>query len=130
MRRALLFVLPLALAACGELRQTAIEYSDKPYNSAWLVVPVALATPPINNVLVGPCTDEFAVPDSRRTNCNLHHKVRSQTAPWNETTARAQAMSYGPGELQCWRTLGTSECAVIAGPPRSVYIVGPNMGAN
>lgn len=130
MRRALLFVLPLALAACTAVSDRLSDYSDKSGHSASFVVPVALATPPLNNILVGPCTDEFAVPDGRKTNCNLHHKVRGQTSPWNETTARAQAMSYGPGELQCWRTLGTSECAVIAGPPRSVYIVGPNMGAN
>lgn len=130
MRRALLLVLPLALGACGELRQKAIEYGDKPYGSAWFVVPVAFATPPVNNVLVGPCTAEFAVPDGRRTNCNVHHFVRGQTAPWNESAARAQAMGYGPGELQCWRTLGTSECVVIAGPPRTVNMVGPNMGAN
>lgn len=129
-RLALLLTLPLALAACGELRQQALEWGDKPYNSAWLVVPLAVTTPPLKQVLFGPCNDEFGMPEARRESCDLYYKVRMRSSPWGEATARAQAMNYGPGELQCWRTLGTAECVAIGGPPRTVNMIGPNMGAN
>jgi hypothetical protein len=132
-RLALLLSLPVLLAACMEIRDQVLDFQDKPYataNSVWFVLPTALSTPPVSNILYGPCTAEFDMPESRRANCDLYHRVRGRSTPWAETAARAQTMAYGPGELQCWRTLGTSECIAIAGPPRPVNMVAPNMGAN
>ena len=70
------------------------------------------------------------MPDTSRANCELYYKARSQTPPWQQTAARAQSMAYGPGELQCWRTIGSAECTAIAGPARPVNIIAPNMGGN
>lgn len=136
-RLAILASLTLLLAACvdrpdfSDITDMKINtVANKPYNSVFVVVPMALATPPLNNIIFGPCENEFGMPDSRRANCELYYKARRQTSPWQQTAARAQAMSYGPGELQCWRTIGSAECTALAGPARAVNMIAPNMGGN
>lgn len=127
--------LALLLGACTTNK---VEFADlkiktvanQPYNSLMIVAPLALTTPPVNQILLGPCEPEFAVPDGRRANCNIHHKLYGTIPPWREAQIRAQMMAYGPGELQCWKTLGVAECIVVAGPARPVNTIAPNMGSN
>lgn len=96
------------------------------------LVGLILATPPVNTIAFGPCTEEFMAPEGRRAQCELYHQIRSQTSPVEQIKANGQAMAYQPGELQCWRTLGfKTECVVVAGAPRPNYLnAAPMMGAN
>jgi len=88
----------------------------------------ALTMPPINTVLLGPCREEFGMPDSRKADCELHYKLLGEEAPWVERQKYFAATAYQPGELQCTRTRGeVVDCSVVSGPPHQPpYIVAPN----
>jgi hypothetical protein len=91
---------------------------------------LALSTPPLNNIIFGPCSDEFDMPVSRRANCDLYYKVRGRPSPWAETEAAAKVYGYAPTELYCRRTIGTAECVPLSGQARAPVLLAPNMGAN
>lgn len=123
------------LGACtGEINERIIEVSrDKtPYNTVPALVGIMSATPPINTIFISPCKDELFPDKSRRDLCELNHKIRGTSSPWERNAAEARLMTYQPGELQCSKTLGgVPDCRVIGGTPRPVnFIAAPNMGAN
>lgn len=93
----------------------------------------ALAMPPLNTILFGPCHEEFGMDDARKANCELYYRVRGEEAPWVARQKYLDATAYQPGELSCTRTRGKIvECSVVSGPPHSPpYIVAPNnLGTN
>jgi hypothetical protein len=119
-----------SLTACssGFVPDPHFEYQLSSMGPTPYVAALALATPPANQIVFGPCNEEFGMPDSRSANCKLYYRIRRQTSPWEQRKAEFAAAAYKPGELTCWRTLGEiSECAVVSGPPkRPPAIVSPN----
>ena len=97
-------------------------------NPAPYAAGLALATPPVNTIVFGPCQEEFGMPDSRRADCNLYYWIRGEDPPWVAREKYYAATAYRPGELQCTRTRGEIvECSVVSGAPKNPpYIVAPN----
>ncbi len=89
---------------------------------------LAMAVPPANTVIFGPCKEEFGMPDSRRNSCELYYRVRGEASPWDQRQTYYQETNYQPGQLTCWRTLGKiTECGTVSGTPnRPPAIVVPN----
>lgn len=135
-RIALSVLLALSLMACSDLNKKVAEIThDKTpntfSNSGPPLITLILATPPINTIAFGSCKQEFAMDDYKRNLCELNHKLRGTTPPWERIAAEGRVMSYQPGDLQCTRTLGAvPDCRLISGMPRPVTLVSPNMGAN
>lgn len=115
------------LACCGMLALLS-GCGHAGENPAPYAVGLAIATPPLNTIIFGPCREEFGMPDSRRADCELYYRVRGEDAPWVAREKYYAATAYRPGELQCTRTRGEIvDCAVVTGPPhRPPYIVAPN----
>ena len=108
-RIALTVAVAALLTGCADLNEQIgkLGHDKRPNStsaSGSVVVPLLLATPPLNNIVFGPCTNELAMDDRKRSDCNLHHKIRGTTPPWEQAAAEARLMSYQPGELQCART--------------------------
>jgi hypothetical protein len=122
-------VLIVSLAGCAD-RDPGIGYTsfaNGHYRYAPLFGFMGATTPPLNTILLGPCNEEFGMPDPRRANCELYYRARGTTAPWQQRQAALQAATYAPGELRCWRTLGgIAECET-PGPLRTPpALVSPN----
>ena len=127
----------VAIAACAVVLVAGCSSTNEVYTYSGRVTlgnaALLASVPPLNNILFGPCKDEFGMPDSRRGNCELYYRVRGEHAPWVERTQAADAAAYQPSELRCWRTLGkVAECEPVSGqvrtPPR---LAAPNnMGAD
>jgi hypothetical protein len=90
-----------------------------------------LGDAPVNTIVFQSCREEIAMDDYKRSLCDINHKLRGTTPPWERATAEARLMSYQPGELHCARTLGgVPDCRVISGVPRPTLLSAPNMGSN
>ena len=127
-------LLGVLLAACSDLPTISI-FPDRGITTlekARLGVgTLALSTPPLNQMVFGPCTDEFGMPESRRANCDIYYWVRNRNSPWVEAAAAERANSYPQEALQCQRTLGgVVECAPLSGRAHAPRLLAPNMGAN
>jgi hypothetical protein len=97
----------------------------------YTLIGIAISTPPANNIIFGPCNDEFGMPDSRRENCNVYYFIRGRESPWAQKAAAAQANAYPPQNLYCQRTVGgLAECMVIRGAAHAPLMMAPNMGSN
>ncbi len=124
------------LVGCADLNERIAKVThDKSPNTfsstGGPFIGLILATPPVNTIVFAPCTDEIAMDDFKRPLCDLNHKMRGSTTPWERRAAEARLMSYQPGELQCARTLGgITDCRVISGMPRPAILVAPNMDSN
>jgi hypothetical protein len=136
-RAAVLIALAGLLAGCsipGQVNQEIVETAGRgrsPYNLGTAAVGLALATPPIHTLLISSCKEELFMDKSRRDLCDLNHKIRGTTSAWDRAAAEARLMAYQPGEVQCTRTLGgVPDCRVVAGVPRPVTLISPNMGSN
>jgi hypothetical protein len=115
-----------ALAGCSTGGEPLPLYVEHQLGYApWLAV--VAATPPVNQMLFGPCKEEFGMPDSKRDQCNFYYRVvERKPAPWNQREADAQAAIYAPGELRCWRTLGSvAECEVVGPLRKPSQLVAP-----
>lgn len=136
-RIALALTLAGLLTGCGSLNEKFAEltHDNKSRNtfsnSAPVLFGLILATLPINTIVFRSCHDEFAMDDYKRSLCEINHKLRGTTPPWERTAADARLMSYQPGELRCARTIGgVTDCRVISGMPRPTLLSAPNMGSN
>ena len=134
-RIALALALVGFLVGCSDLNKKVATFTHdgtpQRHSFAGPVTFLLLSTPPGNTILVSSCQDEFAIEPYKRSLCELNHKLRGTTSPWERAEAEARLMSYRPGELQCTRTLGgVSDCRVISGMPRPTLLSAPNMGSN
>jgi len=137
MRRMMILLgLSALLGACStdkvaeilRVKETEVQHP----NTILPLTALVLSTPPVNTILFGPCREEFMMPEGRAAQCELYHKIRSETSAAERNKAIGQAMAYQPGELVCQRTLGfKTECVVISGAPRPIYLnAPPSMGTN
>lgn len=135
-RTALVLAFAGLLSGCSSLDEklATLTHDKTPSsgpNSGPPLIGLILATPPMNTILFSSCRQEFAMDDYKQSLCDLNHKLRGTTPPWERTAAEARLMSYQPGELQCARTLGgVTDCRVVQGLPRPATLVAPNMGSN
>jgi hypothetical protein len=133
-RLATLSLVGLLLVGCSNLPSITI-FPDQDFSTLQkgrlAFGTLALATPPLNQVVFGPCTEEFGMPESRRGSCDLYYSIRNRNSPWVEAAAAERANSYPQEALQCQRTLGgVAECVPLSGRAHAPRLLAPNMGSN